>query len=53
MDYLTKPLNGIPFRIFCNSIMQLDELSVALALGRYKEAKYENAKQTKQTRFTV
>ena len=40
MDYLTKPLNGTPFRTFCNSIMGLDELYI----GQYK-AKYNNGKQ--------
>ena len=38
-DYLTKPLNGTPFRSHRNTTMGLDKMSVAQYKAQYKNAK--------------
>ena len=34
-DYLTKPLNGTPFRTHLNTIIRLDEISIAQYKAQY------------------
>ena len=45
-DFLTKPLNGSPFKKHRNAIMGLDEEAI-----EYYKVKYENEKAANQKRI--
>ena len=43
-DYLTKPLNGTPFKNHCNMIMGVDDKAIEYYRVRYENAKVEYQK---------
>ena len=45
-DFLTKPLNGSPFKKHRNAIMGVDEIAI-----KYYKVKYENEKDASRKRI--